>query len=52
MTIADEAGLDPRVLLGNFSSPLWFPRYRPGVWGPWSVRVIAMMGARGYWGQT
>lgn len=52
MTSADEVGLEPLALLGNFTSPLWFPRYRPGVWGPWSVRVIAMMGARGYWGQT
>lgn len=52
MTIAEEPGIDPRPLLGDFASPLWFPRYRPGAWGPWSVRIIAMAGARGYWGRA
>ena len=50
MTASDEMSVDPRTLLGDCASPLWFPRYRPGVWGSWSVRVIEMLGARGYWG--
>ena len=52
MTSSDDFGIDPRPLLGDFASSLWFPRYRPGAWGPWSVRVIAMPSARGYWGTT
>lgn len=52
MTPADQPGIDPRPLLGDFTSDLWFPRYAQGVWGPWSVRIIAMLSARGYWGTT
>ncbi|CUS43580.1 MAG: hypothetical protein V4610_16900 [Pseudomonadota bacterium] len=52
MTSADDAGIDPRLLLGDFSSSLWIPRYRAGTWGPWSLSVILMTGARGYWGKT
>jgi hypothetical protein len=52
MTSPDQPGIDPRPLLGDFASDLWFPRYRHGVWGPWSVRIIAMMSARGYWGTS
>jgi hypothetical protein len=52
MTIADQPGIDPRPLLGDFISNLWFPYYAQGAWGPWSVRIIAMPSARGYWGAT
>ncbi len=45
-------GVDPGQMLGDFTTPLWFPRFREGVWGSWSLRVIAMSGARGYWGRT
>jgi hypothetical protein len=52
MASSDDPGIDPRPLLGDFTSNLWFPRYRPGVWGPWSVRIVAMLSARGYWGTS
>jgi hypothetical protein len=52
MTSFDQPSLDPRPLLGDFTTDLWFPHYRQGVWGPWSVRVIAMTAARGYWGRN
>jgi hypothetical protein len=41
---------DPRDLQGDYSSDLWFPRYRSGAHGPWSVSVLAMHSTRGYWG--
>jgi hypothetical protein len=44
-------GVDPRSLLGEFETPLWFPRFREGNWGTWSLRVSAMSAARGYWGR-
>jgi hypothetical protein len=50
MVLPDQPAIDPRPLLGAFESDLWFPHYRPGTWAPWSVHVIAMSSARGYWG--
>ncbi len=52
MTSLDQQGVDPRPLLGEFASTLWFPHCAQGVWGPWSVRIIAVPSARGYWGQA
>lgn len=43
-------GLDPRPLLDEFTSDLFFPRYRPATSGGWSIRGLAMAGNRGYWG--
>ncbi|HEY0302566.1 MAG TPA: hypothetical protein VGC36_14570 [Rhizomicrobium sp.] len=53
LRIALEAGaepVDPRQLLGEFKTALWFPRYRAGQSGPWRLRAMATPGARGYWG--
>lgn len=52
MTFPDQPAVDPRPLLGEFTSDLWFPLYAQGVWEPWSVRIIAMPSARGYWGRV
>jgi len=52
MTSLDQQSVDPRPLLGEFTSTLWFPHYAQGAWGPWSVRIIAMPSARGYWGRV
>ncbi|HEY4115094.1 MAG TPA: hypothetical protein VGM17_13655 [Rhizomicrobium sp.] len=41
---------DPRALLGEFESDLWFPRYRIAESGTWSLRVLPMSRTRGYWG--
>ena len=43
---------DPRQLLGEFETSLWLPRLREGQWGRWSLRVIMMLAARGYWGRS
>lgn len=48
--ISGSQGIDPRSLFGEFTSDLWFPHYAQGSWGPWSIRIIAMPAARGYWG--
>jgi hypothetical protein len=42
---------DPRTLLGDFTTDLWFPRYRTGVFGSWELRLLPMSGTRGYWGR-
>ena len=44
--------IDPRELLGSFQRPLFFPRYRPGEFGAWTLHVVPMLAARGYWGQV
>lgn len=41
---------DPRSLLGEFETDLWFPRLRVVDGSPWSLRVLPMSGTRGYWG--
>ncbi|MES2055928.1 MAG: hypothetical protein V4564_08325 [Pseudomonadota bacterium] len=38
-------------MLGDFTTPLWLPRFRKGAWGQWSLDIIAMFAGRGYWGQ-
>lgn len=44
--------VDPRSMLGSFATNLWFPHYRPESGGPWSIRVVMMAAARGYWGES
>jgi hypothetical protein len=44
--------INPIDLLGQFTTSLWLPHYRAGVWGEWSLRVVLVPGSRGYWGQT
>lgn len=44
--------VDPRPLLGAFAGGLHFPAYRVAARGAWSLRVIRMAAARGYWGET
>ena len=44
------AEIDLRPLLGNFETGLWLPRLRERELGAWSLRVIPMTSARGYWG--
>jgi hypothetical protein len=44
-------GIDSRVLLGEFRTPLWLPRFREAHCGRWSVRLVPVTAARGYWGQ-
>ncbi len=43
---------DPRRFLGDFKTDLWFPHYRQTVSGPWSVRLVGMIAAPGYWGTS
>lgn len=43
-------GADPYAMLGDFATSLWLPRLREGAWGGWSLGVIPMRSARGYWG--
>jgi hypothetical protein len=49
MNAATES-FDSRFLHGDFSSDLWFPRYRETDFGGWSLRFLPMSGTRGYWG--
>lgn len=51
MTFGAEA-FSPADLLGQFTTTLWLPHYRAGVWGEWSLRVAFLTAGRGYWGQT
>lgn len=44
--------VDARELLGSFQRPLFFPRYRAGEAGAWTLHVVPMLAARGYWGQV
>jgi len=46
-----EAEIDPRATLGDFETELWLPRFREGEFGGWSLRILPMSGARGYWGR-
>ncbi|ATY32942.1 hypothetical protein [Sphingomonas psychrotolerans] len=43
--------IDSRALLGDFRTGLWLPRFREGQCGAWSVRLLPVTAARGYWGQ-
>lgn len=43
---------DPRALFGEYRSDAWFPLYRAGTSGAWTVSTIAMAATRGYWGDT
>jgi hypothetical protein len=52
MTHETFAAVDPQLLLGSFQTTLWLPRYRPAAAGPWTIRVVAMAAARGYWGEV
>lgn len=52
MSPPDQPGIDPRSMLGEFATDLWFPHYRPVARGPWSMHVIMMVSARGYWGTS
>jgi hypothetical protein len=45
-------GIESRELLGSFQRPFFFPRYRPGEMGGWTLHVVPMLAARGYWGQV
>jgi hypothetical protein len=48
----DAETISPIDLLGQFTTSLWLPHYRAGVWGEWSLRVAFLAAGRGYWGQT
>jgi hypothetical protein len=48
----DPETFSPIDLLGQFTTSLWLPHYRAGVWGGWSLRVAFLAAGRGYWGQT
>ena len=52
MTSDDRPGIDPGLLLGEFASSLWYPRYSQGECGAWTMRQIHQAAARGYWGQV
>ena len=41
---------DPRTLLGDFDTSLWIPDYPVGQLGGWSVSILPVTSARGYWG--
>lgn len=47
---AAARGADPKAMLGDFATPLWIPRYRQGHCGPWTLRIVPALAARGYWG--
>ena len=47
-----EVEIEPRELLGSFQRPLFFPRYRPRASGAWTLHVVPMLAARGYWGEV
>src|SRR5205085_6821662 len=49
-TMDPEAEIDPRATLGDFETKLWLPRFREGEFGGWSLRILPMSAARGYWG--
>jgi hypothetical protein len=44
--------IEPRELLGSFQRPLFFPRYRALGVGAWTLHVVPMLAARGYWGEV
>jgi len=52
MTFEGQPGVDPRLLLGEFTSDLWFPLYAQRAQEGWSMRIIAMPSSRGYWGRA
>jgi len=47
----DIGAVDPRMFLGGFLDDLYFPHYRPGQQGDWTVKVVGMPAGRGYWGE-
>jgi hypothetical protein len=44
-------GIDSYALLGDFHTDLWLPRFREGECGDWSVKLLPVTAARGYWGR-
>lgn len=44
-------GIDSYPLLGDFHTDLWLPRFREGECGDWSVKLLPVTAARGYWGR-
>jgi hypothetical protein len=53
MELREEGAIiDPRPMLGAFAGDLSFPVYRVAARGAWSLRVIQMVAARGYWGEV
>jgi len=50
--IDSTTDIEPRELLGSFQRPLFFPRFRAGEAGAWTLHVVPMLAARGYWGQV
>lgn len=44
--------IEPSELLGEFRRPFFFPRYRARQIGAWTLHVVPMLAARGYWGQV
>ena len=46
-----DHGIDSRALLGDFHTALWLPRFREGECGDWSVKLLPVTAARGYWGR-
>ena len=50
--IIDPEAIGPADLLGAFGTSLWLPHYRDGSWGEWSMSVMLLPAARGYWGTT
>jgi hypothetical protein len=50
--IARTTDNESRELLGSFQRQLFFPRYCPGEVGAWTLQVVPMLAARGYWGQV
>ena len=50
-TVATNADVDPRSLLGDFETALWLPRLREGACAGWSLSLAPAHAARGYWGR-
>ena len=44
--------IDPRPLMGGFAPDLYYPHYRAVSSGPWTLSVVPMAAARGYWGDV
>jgi len=41
---------DSAALPRPFTTDLWLPTYREGIWGEWALRTTFLAGALGYWG--
>jgi hypothetical protein len=46
-----DGSVDPRATLGDFETRLWLPRFRERRRGDWSVGLLPVTAARGYWGR-